>query len=127
MAGKEINDEKPNNGTVFFIRMLDSGKSNIDTGDFGKLLGKMPRKDHLILSALCGHIAGISTSDEGFEAQFSSSDHKAAFRSSLFSNPQVRDVVNKLAAQCVAEVRSIGGVEASFNIHGPVGGCTCPG
>ena len=124
LAGKEINDEKPNNGTVFFIRMLDSGKSNIDTGDFGKLLGKMPRKDHLILSALCGHIAGISTSDEGFEAQFSSSDHKAAFRSSLFSNPQVRDVVNKLAAQCVAEVRSIGGVEASFNIHGPVGGCT---
>jgi hypothetical protein len=101
----------------FSIRMFDNGKSNIDNGDFGKLLAQMQRADHVMLSALCGHIAGISTSSDGFEAQFSSSDDKDIFRSSLFSNRQVQDAVNTLATQCVAEIRTTGLVEASFKIN----------
>jgi len=102
--------------------MLDNGKSNIDSGDFRKLLSKMPRKDHAMISALCGHVAGISTSSEGFEAQFTNPEDKASFRSSLFSNPQVRSAVNKLATQCVTEVRATGAVESSFKIVA----CTTP-
>ncbi|MDA7461594.1 hypothetical protein N8914_06260 [Planktomarina temperata] len=109
----------PNNQPAFRIRMLDNGKSNIDNGDFRKLLAKMPNKDHAMISALCGHVAGVSTSSEGFEAQFSKPEHKASFRSSLFSNPQVRSAVNKLATQCVAEVRATGAVEASFKLRPP--------
>ena len=101
----------------FSIRMFDNGKSNIDNGDFGKLLAQMQRADHVMISALCGHIAGISTSSERFEAQFSSSDDKDIFRSSLFSNRQVQDAVNTLATQCVAEIRRTGLVEASFKIN----------
>ena len=101
----------------FSIRMFDNGKSNIDNGDFGKLLAQMQRADHVMLSALCGHIAGISTSSDGFEAQFSSSDDKEIFRSSLFSNRQVQDAVNTLATQCVAEIRTTGLVEVSFKIN----------
>ena len=111
-----------NDPPAFRIRMLDSGKSNIDNGDFRKLLSKMPSKDHAMISALCGHIAGISTSSEGFEAQFTKPEDKASFRSSLFSNSQVRSAVNKLAAQCVTEVRSTGAIEASFKIVA----CTTP-
>ena len=114
----------PRDQSAFFIRMLDNGKSNIDNGDFRKLLAKMPRKDHAMISALCGHVADISTSSEGFEAQFSNAEGKASFRSSLFSNPQVRGAVNKLATQCVTEVRSAGGAESSFKINAPVIVCT---
>lgn len=117
--GKTSNDQ-----SAFFIRMWDSGKSNIDNGDFRKLLAKMPGKDHAIISALCDHVAGVSTSSEGFEAQFSNSEDKASFRSSLFSNPQVRGAVNKLATQCVTEVRSTEGVESSFKINTPLIVCT---
>jgi uncharacterized protein YoxC len=109
--GKTSNDQ-----SAFRIRMLDSGKSNIDTGGFRKLLSKMPSKDNAMISALCGHVAGVSTSSEGFEAQFSNVEDKESFRSSLFSNPQVRSAVNKLATQCVAEVRATGGLEASFKM-----------
>jgi uncharacterized coiled-coil DUF342 family protein len=109
--GKTSNDQ-----SAFRIRMLDSGKSNIDTGGFRKLLSKMPSKDHAMISALCGHVAGVSTSSEGFDAQFSNAENKASFRSSLFSNPQVRSAVNKLATQCVAEVRATGGLEALFKM-----------
>lgn len=114
----------PNDQSAFRIRMLDNGKSNIDNGDFRKLLSKMPSTDHAIISALCGHVAGISTSSEGFEAQFTKQEHKASFRSSLFSNPQVRSAVNKLAAQCVTEVRTTGAIEASFKISAPPIVCT---
>ena len=117
--GKTLSDQ-----SAFRIRMLDSGKSNIDNGDFRKLLSKMPSKDHAMISALCGNVAGISTSSEGFEAQFSKPEHKASFRSSLFSNPQVRSAVNKLATQCVSEVRSTVGVEASFKISAQPIACT---
>ena len=34
----------PNDQSAFRIRMLDNGKSNIDNGDFRKLLSKMPRQ-----------------------------------------------------------------------------------
>ena len=81
-------------------------------------------KDHAMISALCGHVAGVSTSSEGFEAQFSNAEDKATFRSSLFSNPQVRSAVNKLATQCVTEVRATGAVEASFKISAPPIVCT---
>ena len=104
--------------------MLDSGKSNIDNGDFRKLLAKMPSKDNAMISALCGHVAGISTSSEGFEAQFANAEDKASFRSSLFSNSQVRGAVNKLATQCVTEVRATGGVASSFKISAPLIVCT---
>ena len=114
----------PNDQPAFRVRMLDSGKSNIDNGDFRKLLSKMPSKDHAMISALCGHVAGISTSSEGFEAQFTKPEDKASFRSSLFSNPQVRSAVNKLAAQCVTEVRTTGAIEASFKISAPPIVCT---
>jgi hypothetical protein len=114
----------PNNQPAFRIRMLDNGKSNIDNGDFRKLLAKMPNKDHAMISALCGHVAGVSTSSEGFEAQFTNPEDKATFRSSLFSNPQVRSAVNKLAAQCVTEVRTTGAIEASFKISAPPIVCT---
>ena len=77
-----------------------------------------------MISALCGHVAGVSTSSEGFEAQFSNAEDKATFRSSLFSNPQVRSAVNKLATQCVTEVRTTGAVEASFKISAPPIVCT---
>ncbi|MDA7479626.1 hypothetical protein N8995_02060 [Planktomarina temperata] len=117
--GKTQNDQ-----SAFRIRMLDSGKSNIDNGDFRKLLSKMPGKDHAMISALCGHVAGVSTSAEGFEAQFSNAEDKATFRSSLFSNPQVRSAVNKLATQCVTEVRATGAVEASFKMTVPPIVCT---
>jgi hypothetical protein len=114
----------PNDKSAFRIRMLDNGKSNIDNGDFRKLLSKMPSKDHAMISALCGHVAGISTSSEGFEAQFTNPEDKASFRSSLFSNPQVRSAVNKLATQCVTEVRTTGAIEASFKINAPPIVCT---
>jgi len=114
----------PNDQSAFRIRMLDSGKSNIDNGDFRKLLSKMPGKDHAMISALCGHVTGVSTSAEGFEAQFSNAEDKATFRSSLFSNPQVRSAVNKLATQCVTEVRTTGAIEASFKISAPPIVCT---
>ena len=114
----------PNDQPAFRIRMLDSGKSNIDSGDFRKLLSKMPSKDHAMISALCGHVAGVVTSAEGFEAQFSNAEDKATFRSSLFSNPQVRSAVNKLATQCVTEVRATGAVEASFEMTVPPIVCT---
>ena len=114
----------PNDQPAFRIRMLDSGKSNIDSGDFRKLLSKMPSKDHAMISALCGHVAGVVTSAEGFEAQFSNAEDKASFRSSLFSNPQVRSAVNKLATQCVTEVRATGAVEASFEMTVPPIVCT---
>jgi len=114
----------PNDQSAFRIRMLDNGKSNIDNGDFRKLLAKMPNKDHAMISALCGHVAGVSTSSEGFEAQFTNPEDKATFRSSLFSNPQVRSAVNKLAAQCVTEVRTTGAIEASFKISAPPIVCT---
>jgi peptidoglycan hydrolase-like protein with peptidoglycan-binding domain len=114
----------PNDQPAFRIRMLDNGKSNIDNGGFRKLLSKMPSKDHSMISALCGQVAGISTSSEGFEAQFSKPEHKASFRSSLFSNPQVRSAVNKLATQCVTEVRATGAVEASFKMTAPPIVCT---
>jgi uncharacterized protein YoxC len=114
----------PNDQPAFRIRMLDSGKSNIDSGDFRKLLSKMPSKDHAMISALCGHVAGVVTSAEGFEAQFSNAEDKATFRSSLFSNPQVRSAVNKLATQCVTEVRATGAVEASFKMTVPPIVCT---
>jgi hypothetical protein len=116
--------KNPNDQSAFRIRMLDSGKSNIDNGDFRKLLSKMLSKDHAMISALCGHVAGVSTSSEGFEAQFSNVEDKASFRSSLFSNPQVRSAVNKLATQCVAEVRATGAVEASFKMSVPPIVCT---
>ncbi|MDC1524909.1 hypothetical protein N8468_09485, partial [Planktomarina temperata] len=109
----------PNDQSAFRIRMLDNGKSNIDNGDFRKLLSKMPSKDQAMIAALCGHVAGVSTSSEGFEAQFTNPEDKATFRSSLFSNPQVRSAVNKLAAQCVTEVRTTGAIEASFKISAP--------
>ena len=114
----------PEDQSTFSIRMLDSGKSNIDNGDFRKLLDKMPSKDHAMISALCGHMAGISTSSEGFEAQFSKPEHIVAFRSSPFSNSQVQNAVNKLASQCVSEVRSTSGVEVSFKISAQPIVCT---
>ena len=114
----------PNDQSAFRIRMLDNGKSNIDNGDFRKLLSKMPSKDQAMIAALCGHVAGVSTSSEGFEAQFLNAEDKATFRSSLFSNPQVRSAVNKLATQCVAEVRATGAVEASFKMSVPPIVCT---
>jgi uncharacterized protein YoxC len=114
----------PNHQSTFSIRMLDSGKSNIDNGDFRKLLVKMPGNDHAMISALCGHMAGISISSEGFEAQFSKPEHAVSFRSSPFSNSKVQNAVNKLASQCVSEVRSTGGVEASFKISVQPIACT---
>ena len=114
----------PNDQSAFRIRMLDNGKSNIDNGDFRKLLSKMPSKDQAMIAALCGHVAGVSTSSEGFEAQLLNAEDKATFRSSLFSNPQVRSAVNKLATQCVAEVRATGAVEASFKMSVPPIVCT---
>jgi uncharacterized coiled-coil protein SlyX len=107
---------KADEHSSFSIRMFDNGKSNIANGDFGKLLAQMQRADHIMLSALCGHIAGVSTSSDGFEAQFSSNDDKDVFRSSLFSNRQVQDAVNQLATQCIAAIRTAGLVEASFKI-----------
>ena len=116
--------EKPNATSIYSIRMQDSGLSNIGNGNFGKLLTQMPRNDRAMLSALCERISSISASSEGFEAQFSNAEDKASFRSSMFSNSQVRSAMNKLSAQCLAEVRSTGGVEASFKISAPSVVCT---
>lgn len=110
-------DEQPNGWSAFYLRMFNDGSTNIQNGEFAKILAQMPEKDKAMVAALCGQLAKVSSSSEGFAASFATTADRDAFRKSSFSSEPVRDAISSLANQCVDEIRSKGLVIASFDVE----------
>ena len=117
-------DEKINGRSTFSIRMYNDGSTNIANGDFEKIVTKMPEKDKAMVAALCGQIAKVSSSSEGFAASYAKTADRDAFRRSSFSSEPVREAISSLANQCVDEIRSKGLVIASFDVEVPQPVCS---
>lgn len=109
-------DEQPDGWSAFFIRMFDDGTSNIKRGEFAKILDHMPTVDQSMISALCGEMTKMAAMGPSIETRLGNAQERAVFRSSPFSNPQVQRAIGDLAKECVAEIRSKGLVEATFEI-----------
>lgn len=109
-------DEQPDGWSAFFIRMFDDGTSNIKRGEFAKILDHMPTVDQSMISALCGEMTKMAAMGSSIETRLGDAQERAVFRSSPFSNPQVQRAIGDLAKECVAEIRSKGLVEATFQI-----------
>lgn len=110
-------DEQPNGWSAFYLRMFNDGSTNIKNGEFAKIVTQMPEKDKAMVAALCGQIAKVSSSSEGFAASFTATEDRDAFRRSSFSSEPVREAISSLANQCVDEIRSKGLVIASFDVE----------
>jgi predicted nucleic acid-binding Zn-ribbon protein len=110
-------DEQPNGWSAFYLRMFNDGSTNIQNGEFAKIVTQMPEKDKAMVAALCGQIGKVSSSNEGFAASFAATEDRDAFRRSSFSSEPVREAISSLANQCVDEIRSKGLVIASFDVE----------
>jgi len=110
-------DEQPNGWSAFYLRMFNDGSTNIQNGEFAKIVTQMPEKDKAMVAALCGQIAKVSSSSEGFAASYAKTADRDAFRRSSFSSEPVREAISSLANQCVDEIRSKGLVIASFDVE----------
>ena len=117
-------DEQPDGWSAFFIRMFDNGTSNIKQGEFAKILDHMPTIDQTMVSALCGEMTKMAAMGSSIETRLGNAQERAIFRSSPFSNPQVQRAIGDLAKECVAEIRSKGLVEATFQIDISATVCT---
>ena len=117
-------NEKPNGPSTFRIRMFNDGSTNIQNGEFAKIVTQMPEKDKAMVAALCGQIGKVSSSNEGFAASFAATEDRDAFRRSSFSSEPVREAISSLANQCVDEIRSKGLVNASFDVEAPMPVCS---
>ena len=117
-------DEQPNGWSAFYLRMFNDGSTNIQNGEFAKIVTQMPEKDKAMVAALCGQVGKVSSSSEGFAASFAATEDRDAFRRSSFSSEPVREAISSLANQCVDEIRSKGLVIASFDVEAQTPVCS---
>jgi len=117
-------DEQPNGWSAFYLRMFNEGSTNIQNGEFAKIVTQMPENDKAMVAALCGQLARVSSSSEGFAASFATPEDRDAFRRSSFSSEPVREAISSLAKQCADEISTKGLVNASFDVEAPMALCS---
>ena len=110
-------DEQPGGWSAFYLRMFNNGSTNIQNGEFAKIVTWLPENDNAMLAALCGHIEKLSSSSEGLAASFAAIEDRDVFRRSNFSSQPVREAIGLLAKQCVDAIRTEGFVTATFDIE----------
>jgi hypothetical protein len=104
---------------AFFVRIIDDGSNNIQSGDFAQILEKLDPKDVALVGAFCSVIQSISADKNTFIKSVTQNipdESKDGFSSSPLVSDGVIKIINSHATACVGELEKVNNIKASFDI-----------